>query len=160
MEEKYGVLVSTTKVPSAETLRRKAYHRKHYLKNRENKLKQCLEYKRKNRDKVRFWNAQYRKTFHGEIRSYRNHAKAKGIPFELSDDDFKTFYFRDCHYCGGKIERVGIDRVDNEIGYTKDNTVPCCELCNRMKSVMDVDVFLKQCEKVSRHTNLNNNAVC
>jgi 5-methylcytosine-specific restriction endonuclease McrA len=27
----------------------------------------------------------------------------------------------------------GIDRVDNSIGYTPDNCVPCCTQCNRIK---------------------------
>lgn len=61
-----------------------------------------------------------------------------------------------CHYCGridvnkisvksrsakgGYIVKDfrynGIDRKDNSIGYTKENCVPCCVVCNRGKNSM------------------------
>ncbi len=51
-----------------------------------------------------------------------------------------------CAYCGAEprclpwavrrkldIKTNGIDRVDNKIGYTRENCVPCCETCNFIK---------------------------
>lgn len=35
----------------------------------------------------------------------------------------------------------GIDRVDSNIGYTKDNSVPCCKYCNFAKHTMSEDDF-------------------
>jgi hypothetical protein len=50
-----------------------------------------------------------------------------------------------CHYCGFKPnwpeERVGIDRIDNEIGYTVKNSAPCCFTCNSAKGIMGKDKF-------------------
>lgn len=38
-----------------------------------------------------------------------------------------------CLYCLGK-EKLGLDRIDNKKGHTKDNTVVCCGLCNKTRS--------------------------
>jgi hypothetical protein len=54
---------------------------------------------------------------------------------------------KECYYCGEKnyacindyiddkckSKFCGIDRMDNNIGYTIDNCVPCCIICNMMK---------------------------
>ena len=34
-----------------------------------------------------------------------------------------------CIYCGN-THRVGLDRINNELGHTRDNIVPCCYDCN------------------------------
>jgi hypothetical protein len=41
-----------------------------------------------------------------------------------------------CHYCHKAIESNGcsLDRKDSEGHYSKDNVVPCCMPCNKMKS--------------------------
>lgn len=36
----------------------------------------------------------------------------------------------------------GIDRVNNDIGYIKNNCIPCCKICNRAKNSMSYDDFL------------------
>jgi len=33
-----------------------------------------------------------------------------------------------------KIRYSGIDRIDNRLGYEWDNSVPCCPVCNKIKS--------------------------
>jgi hypothetical protein len=40
-----------------------------------------------------------------------------------------------CYYCNGDLNEMGIglDRLDNTIGYLKNNVVPCCDKCNRLK---------------------------
>jgi hypothetical protein len=49
-----------------------------------------------------------------------------------------------CHYCGAELPLhiVGLDRVDNARGYTRDNIVPCCALCNDAKGhLLSYDEF-------------------
>ena len=88
---------------------------------------------------------------------YRDNARRKQIPFHL-DIDVATRYFKSaCYYCG--IEPIlflnGIDRVDSNGPYIRDNCVPCCSLCNMMKGDMDCSMFLQQCHSVSDFQNKN-----
>lgn len=48
---------------------------------------------------------------------------------------------------GSGLFAHGIDRVDNSVGYTIENCVPCCTSCNFMKGKMTKDDFI---EKVSQ----------
>lgn len=35
---------------------------------------------------------------------------------------------------GRRLETIGVDRVDNDLPYSLENIVPCCALCNQVKS--------------------------
>jgi hypothetical protein len=87
----------------------------------------------------------------------RSQAKARGIVFTLDP----VFYMENlankpCHYCGLDNTRHWVDRYinDHKIGYTNENSVPCCQLCNRMKVSLDPSVFIDHCKKI---TEFNNN---
>ena len=85
--------------------------------------------------------------------AYRNRARNKNIQFSLTKDDMRKITKQKCFYCGrepfreykSKISSYiynGIDRMDNSMGYTIDNSVPCCKECNTAKSVLTVDEFV------------------
>jgi hypothetical protein len=38
---------------------------------------------------------------------------------------------------------TGIDRLDSSKGYTKENSAPCCAVCNRAKMDMSEEEFLQ-----------------
>lgn len=38
-----------------------------------------------------------------------------------------------CIYCGD-THRIGCDRIDNTLGHTKNNVVPCCIECNTARN--------------------------
>ncbi len=79
----------------------------------------------------------------------RGNKRRKNYPDMMSFEEFKTFLvFDKCHYCGYPIKwyknqcsklrnKEGwgyyLDRSDNSIGYTKENCVVCCPLCNHVK---------------------------
>lgn len=42
----------------------------------------------------------------------------------------------------------GVDRVDNTIGYTVENSRTCCAMCNQMKMSYTEDAFIKKCEEI------------
>ena len=42
----------------------------------------------------------------------------------------------------------GIDRIDNNIGYTKENSVPCCEICNKAKRDMSYNDFINYLKRI------------
>lgn len=86
---------------------------------------------------------------------YKNRAKKFNRSFKLSKKYFKQLVFSNCFYCGkepsnhyresngynGGIIYNGIDRKNNNKGYTKDNSVTCCWECNDMKSAMSFEHF-------------------
>jgi len=78
----------------------------------------------------------YRKTDKGSFNLTKGNALKRGIKWDLSFEDFKQFRsIKECFYCEGKLPQVcgGLDRTNNDIGYTKSNLVRCCEKCNDFK---------------------------
>jgi len=88
---------------------------------------------------------------------YVNSAKKRDLEFDLTLEELNNLIFLPCFYCGdspgsGPTDRVGLDRIDPYKGYTKDNILPCCWICNRAKSVLTQDEFFELCTKiVTRH---------
>lgn len=93
--------------------------------------------------------------FNALLIRYKSNASRRGHEFILTDEEFKALTEQDCHYCGvhpsteltcksynGHYTYNGVDRVDNTKGYTKENTVPCCGVCNKAKSTMSQEAFL------------------
>jgi len=92
---------------------------------------------------------------------YRKSAIKRGFIFQLNREEFLNIITRECIYCGDKLTNThvkpfnngnfsytGIDRYDNNRGYVKDNCVPCCEKCNRMKTNMSIEDFKNQIMKI------------
>jgi len=100
------------------------------------------------------------------FRRTRDQAKKRNIIFNLSIEDFKVLTKKVCFYCGiepymisykKQVERSqyiynGIDRKDSNKGYTLENSVPCCKLCNWMKRTLTVDQFLNHITSIYRHS--------
>lgn len=81
---------------------------------------------------------------------YIHGAKRRGLPFELSHEYFYELINKPCYYCNDKnqIGWNGIDRKDNDIGYTYTNSVACCTMCNKMKFEHTENNFVKYCENI------------
>ena len=97
------------------------------------------------------YNARWTRTPWGKFRSYRNGSKTRGLVFKLTFEQFLSFWQKPCHYCGEAIETIGLDRVDSSKGYTIDNVVSCCIICNKGKLDMGVVSYLEHCRKVVNH---------
>lgn len=97
--------------------------------------------------------AAFNKTFN----SYYQHAKLKSRKFEISKEEFKILTKMHCHYCGSAPSNItkkneslfasdyiynGIDRKDNNEGYTVKNCVPCCKICNQAKHTFSYAEFM------------------
>ena len=96
---------------------------------------------------------------------YKSSAKKRGICFELSESDFHKIVQQKCYYCGSEKKNIkkstsengdyiysGIDRVDSRRGYTLDNVVPCCWICNDAKKAKSQEEFLSWVERVYNHS--------
>lgn len=95
---------------------------------------------------------------------YRNSSADRGLPFELSFEEFSDICSKNCHYCNrhpslvfegrdGTSRYGGIDRVDSSKGYIHKNVVPCCQICNRMKLAMSLNDFITHVTKIVGHQN-------
>lgn len=94
---------------------------------------------------------------------YRARYRESGLSFE----DFLEISQKNCFYCGiepkqeynlfmdarnlqcssqdaitnGTFTYNGLDRVDPNLGHTKENCVPCCKHCNYAKRAMSIEEF-------------------
>lgn len=93
--------------------------------------------------------------------SYKSGAKVRNIEFNLTFEQVIDIALKDCYFCGqipnreiitvgGRILTNGIDRVINEIGYQKDNCVPCCKKCNLHKNDIPIYIARKMVEFVDK----------
>ncbi len=95
-----------------------------------------------------------------------HNTEKRGIDFDLTFTQYKSLLNRKvCYYTGIKLTQDGdsptsltLDRIDSEVGYTKENTVPCSLLANRLKNELfehpsgslriDMKAFKRFAEKV------------
>lgn len=86
--------------------------------------------------------------------SYRINARSHGRNFDLTLEDFDNITKQPCYYCGefnGVFQGIafsGVDRIDSSKGYTKDNVVPCCGKCNRMKGDLQQNHWIQHMQKI------------
>lgn len=98
------------------------------------------------------------------INSYRCHARRRGLPFELTRDEFREITKQNCHYCGVEPAQIikgprsngeyiynGIDRINSDDGYLYCNTVGCCGTCNKAKMDMTYSDFVQWIGKASKY---------
>jgi hypothetical protein len=100
--------------------------------------------------------AQWKKlNVHDRIGNYKRSAQTKKRDWHLTDEEAGVMMTTPCIYCNhiDLSKRLnGIDRLDPEGNYTKENTAPCCWTCNYMKGVMDPLTFIEKCRKIAMCT--------
>ena len=94
----------------------------------------------------------YKKSPSAMYKLYQKSAEHRGIEFNIAKDDFIKLLKQDCVYCGSTPPmdsgRNGLDRIDNQKGYSLDNVVPCCFKCNQMKGKLSRKEFYEHINKV------------
>lgn len=104
------------------------------------------------------------------ITNYKNSAKRRLYCWKLTDEEFFILTKGNCHYCGtlpinntkkispnsfGHIEFNGVDRIDNNIGYTIENCVTCCRNCNMAKCNFSYEEFMAWLKRIIEFRNKN-----
>lgn len=92
--------------------------------------------------------------FRALYRATEFNAYYRKIGWNLTEEFFRWITQQPCHYCGTEPYQIyqptrksggymfnGIDRVNNDVGYIESNCVPCCGVCNYMKSATPVNDF-------------------
>lgn len=85
---------------------------------------------------------------------YKYGAKERKLLFDLTEKEFFKIISRPCYYCG-RIGKMGVDRFNNSLGYTKTNVVPCCSECNYFKGSRNGGEFIKLCNKIARFSTIH-----
>lgn len=89
---------------------------------------------------------------------YKTRAKKSDFDFDITIEYFRQILFDDdCYLCGkanSTTHRNGIDRYDNNIGYTVENCRVCCANCNYLKRHYSFDELIR---KMVRIYNLHKN---
>lgn len=90
---------------------------------------------------------------------FKYRAKRYNKKVNLRYSEFLDLIFQNCFYCGSSpnnrvrsakgFRYQGIDRVDSSKGYSKNNVVPCCGLCNRAKHKLSLKRFLAWLDQVA-----------
>lgn len=105
-----------------------------------------------NPEKVEIMNQKRVENVDSSLTRYKYSAQLKGIVFEI-EDKFHEMVKTPCYYCGIMQEKGfnGLDRLDVTKGYTRENTVPCCEVCNFMKGDESPNTFIHHTEHILTH---------
>jgi len=82
---------------------------------------------------------------------YKRNAKKRDLAFDLTMEEFMTFWQAYCTYCPDQIATIGIDRIDSSKGYSLENCVPCCWECNRIKGDRNIDNINTHMLKMLKH---------
>lgn len=86
---------------------------------------------------------------------YKRNAKNRNHVWEIDLQNFIKYITSNCFYCGAEPTNIifrrnskvksmlcnGIDRIDNNLGYTEKNSVTCCKICNRAKHNLSLQEF-------------------
>jgi hypothetical protein len=64
-------------------------------------------------------------------------AKHEERAFNIDEITYVELISQPCVYCGGMLPEsgCGLDRINNNLGYTLNNVVPCCGACNQIRNV-------------------------
>ena len=103
----------------------------------------------------------------GLFQSFATTRRSRNLCWELTRDQAVSQWPNECcHYCnaapsqsrsGSKsrpqdaVKFNSLDRLDSALGYTIDNVVPCCKICNFAKNTMSVEEFRAWLSRVYGH---------
>lgn len=94
-------------------------------------------------------------------RDYKRYHPRRNFEFNIDYEVFKVLVKQNCYYCGKEpsqrlhwLQNVlyynGLDRVDNNEGYTIDNVVTCCRDCNYGKRSLSKEDFINQAKRIAK----------
>ncbi|MBT1509429.1 hypothetical protein KIP88_02845 [Bradyrhizobium sp. SRL28] len=103
--------------------------------------------------------AAFNRVFH----AHKTNAKVRKLEQSLTREQFKKLCSGNCVYCdappstvskakhsGDTFVRNGVDRWDNSKGYTVENSVSCCTICNYGKKQMSGEEWLAYLDRLAR----------
>ncbi len=136
----------------------RAYRQRRINQDLDGYLKRNAEnmrnYRQKHPDKIQLSAEKQKMNPLTKYKTYVNSAKKRGIPFDLTPEQCQILFNDPCVYCCNQINDTnlnGIDRFQNDQGYTIENCVSCCEMCNFLKGQLDPETFIEICEHIGTY---------
>jgi hypothetical protein len=82
--------------------------------------------------------------------NYQKWAKKRNIHFNIDKETFENIIKLPCEYCGILQDKGynGIDRKESAGIYEISNCVSCCEMCNYLKRIDNIEMFTKRIEHI------------
>lgn len=109
--------------------KRKLYLKEYYQKNIEYLRKRNREWKQRHKDYYYLLETKFRHAKHA--------SKRKNKEWVLTFEEYSLLINKPCYYCGTSLTQfcgIGLDRIDNELGYLISNVLPCCGPCNYVRA--------------------------
>lgn len=167
LENREAILARNRAWELANPEKRREKERRNYRKNPDHHTARQREWRAANqhraadigkRSRIKNVESTLRAVFSG----YRKRAEKRALAWCLDFSAFRALVLNTvCAYCGvspvtdaNGIARLGIDRVDNMLGYSADNIVPCCKLCNNMKCALHTQEFLDHVHRIASFNKL------
>ena len=100
-------------------------------------------------DDIDIWSDNVQKPNYNDC---RKKAMRQKVSFELTNEQWDTLVKGNCVYCLRSLplwKYNGVDRVIPSDGYTIDNTVSCCDDCNRDKGMLSVESMKIRNDKIA-----------
>jgi len=128
-----------------KTDKSKEYQKQWYLKNKAKKLKQS---------KINSKKLVKEYPLKALLSSIKSGAKNRNLKFEINYDFIEKLWKTQeglCYYTKVPMKltarqktpyQVSIDRIDSNLGYTKENAVLCCQAVNYMKNDYSLEDFI------------------
>lgn len=102
------------------------------------------------------------------IAHYKKSSRVRGLEWDLCDEYAVSLFESACHYCGAPPSRIivssrgepsprgvnGIDRLNNNEGYIKENVVSCCSRCNHAKHDLSYEQYIEMIRNTYKNLNL------
>lgn len=85
---------------------------------------------------------------------YKCNARSRKIHWHLDRAMFQRLFESACVYCG-LTPANGIDRFDNNKGYSVENAKPCCSQCNFAKRMQTADEFYEWIDRLTSFRSQN-----
>jgi 5-methylcytosine-specific restriction endonuclease McrA len=136
-------------MPYKDPEKRKENRRRYYTENRERiqrlAREKRLEWRKKNplKEKDKQFSSEIwrRANKQPKVRfsTARKNASKREISWDLSFEEFISFFDFPCFYCQNKLglpvkSGIGLDRLDSAKSYNINNVVTCCYICNLIKN--------------------------
>jgi hypothetical protein len=117
--------------------KRKTYNRAYYLAHTKETDAVNRAWREAHPEIVKRNTAAYRQSFRGRyVSSICAAARKRGLPVFITFDQYVLLVKRNhCAYCGGALPPAGggLDRKNSKLGYTWENCVACCRVCNEIR---------------------------